>query len=92
MGFEIERKFLVRGGEWQQIAIKYTEIRQAYLYGKARLGSGSMTDTPTPTTHRPRPAAAAELHRPNSRRTGAIRVIVGDGRGEGTEARMTDGA
>jgi adenylate cyclase len=31
MGFEIERKFLVRGGEWQQIATKYTEIRQAYL-------------------------------------------------------------
>jgi adenylate cyclase len=31
MGFEIERKFLVRGSEWQQIASKYTEIRQAYL-------------------------------------------------------------
>jgi adenylate cyclase len=31
MGFEIERKFLVRGGEWQQIATKCTEIRQAYL-------------------------------------------------------------
>jgi CYTH domain-containing protein len=31
MGFEIERKFPVRGIEWQQIATKYTEIRQAYL-------------------------------------------------------------
>jgi hypothetical protein len=30
MGFEIERKFLVRGSEWQQIATK-PEIRQAYL-------------------------------------------------------------
>jgi hypothetical protein len=31
MGFEIERKFLLRGSEWQQIATEYTDIRQAYL-------------------------------------------------------------
>ena len=35
MGFEIERRFLVRGNDWRQLAAGQTEIRQAYL----RLGN-----------------------------------------------------
>jgi adenylate cyclase len=31
MHFEIERRFLVRGDGWRQLAAKYTDIRQAYL-------------------------------------------------------------
>jgi adenylate cyclase len=31
MGFEIERRFLVRGNGWRQLAAKHTDIRQAYL-------------------------------------------------------------
>ena len=31
MGFEIERRFLVRGNEWQSLATGQTDIRQAYL-------------------------------------------------------------
>jgi adenylate cyclase len=31
MSFEIERKFLVRGDEWQQLATSRMSIRQAYL-------------------------------------------------------------
>jgi adenylate cyclase len=31
MGFEIERRFLVRGNDWRQLAVAYTDIRQAYL-------------------------------------------------------------
>jgi adenylate cyclase len=31
MGFEIERKFLVRGDDWQQLVNDRTSIRQAYL-------------------------------------------------------------
>ena len=31
MNFEIERKFLVRGDEWQQLAASRMSIRQAYL-------------------------------------------------------------
>ena len=31
MGFEIERRFLVRGSEWQSLATGQTDIRQAYL-------------------------------------------------------------
>jgi adenylate cyclase len=31
MGFEIERRFLVRGNDWRQFAAKYTDIRQAYV-------------------------------------------------------------
>jgi len=31
MSFEIERKFLVRGDDWQQLATKGCGIRQAYL-------------------------------------------------------------
>ena len=31
MSFEIERKFLVRGGDWQQSINSCTAIRQAYL-------------------------------------------------------------
>ena len=31
MGFEIERRFFVRGDGWRQLAAKPTDIRQAYL-------------------------------------------------------------
>jgi len=31
MGFEIERRFLVRGNDWRQLAVAHTDIRQAYL-------------------------------------------------------------
>ena len=31
MNFEIERKFLVRGDDWQDLATGHTSIRQAYL-------------------------------------------------------------
>ncbi len=31
MNFEIERKFLVRGDDWQDLATGHTPIRQAYL-------------------------------------------------------------
>jgi adenylate cyclase len=31
MSFEIERKFLVRGNAWQDLATRQTPIRQAYL-------------------------------------------------------------
>jgi adenylate cyclase len=31
MGFEIERRFLVRGNDWRQLAAGQTTIRQAYL-------------------------------------------------------------
>ena len=39
MGFEIERKFLVRCEDWQELAISQTPIRQAYLTidGKASI-------------------------------------------------------
>jgi hypothetical protein len=31
MGFEIERKFLLRSNSWRNSAIRHTKIRQAYL-------------------------------------------------------------
>jgi CYTH domain-containing protein len=31
MGFEIERRCLVRGNDWRQLAAGQTTIRQAYL-------------------------------------------------------------
>ena len=31
MSFEIERKFLVRGNDWEKLAIRRTPLRQAYL-------------------------------------------------------------
>src|SRR5262249_20341129 len=31
MGFEVERRFLVRRNDWRQLAAKSTDIRQAYL-------------------------------------------------------------
>jgi adenylate cyclase len=31
MGFEIERRFLVRGNGWQHLVVQHTDIRQAYL-------------------------------------------------------------
>jgi adenylate cyclase len=50
MSFEIERKFLVRGDDWQKLATRRTSIRQAYLSsnGKASIrvrikGDGTAT-------------------------------------------------
>ncbi len=37
MGFEIERKFLLRGNSWRNSAIRQTKIRQAYLDLNARV-------------------------------------------------------
>ena len=31
MSFEIERKFLVRGNDWERLATRRTSLRQAYL-------------------------------------------------------------
>ena len=31
MGFEIERKFLVRGNDWQRLATRKVSLRQGYL-------------------------------------------------------------
>jgi adenylate cyclase len=52
VSFEIERKFLVRGNDWQQLATHQTPIRQAYLTanGKASIrvrikGDGAATLT-----------------------------------------------
>jgi adenylate cyclase len=36
MSFEIERKFLVHGSDWQQLATKRVDIRQAYLAMSAK--------------------------------------------------------
>jgi adenylate cyclase len=36
MSFEIERKFLVRGDEWQRLAAKRIDIRQAYLASEGK--------------------------------------------------------
>jgi adenylate cyclase len=36
VGFEIERKFLVRGAEWRNLATGTTSIRQAYLAGDGK--------------------------------------------------------
>ena len=52
MGFEIERKFLVRGNDWQRLATRQLSLRQAYLAanGKSSIririkGDGSATLT-----------------------------------------------
>jgi adenylate cyclase len=37
MGFEIERKFLVRGDSWRNSAIRHAKIRQAYLDSSAKV-------------------------------------------------------
>lgn len=37
MAFEIERKFLVTGQDWQKLAIARTRIRQAYLAAEGAL-------------------------------------------------------
>jgi adenylate cyclase len=36
MSFEIERKFLVRGDDWQELATSRTSIRQAYLSSNSK--------------------------------------------------------
>ena len=37
MGFEIERKFLVRSDSWRNLATRHTKIRQAYLDSNANV-------------------------------------------------------
>lgn len=37
MSFEIERKFLVVGQDWQKLAVRRTRIRQAYLAAEGAL-------------------------------------------------------
>ena len=36
MGFEIERKFLVRGDDWRKLAKRQVKIRQAYLASNSK--------------------------------------------------------
>jgi CYTH domain-containing protein len=36
MRFEIERKFLVRSSDWQELTTDHTSIRQAYLASAER--------------------------------------------------------
>ena len=48
MNFEIERKFLVRGDDWQDLATGHTSIRQAYLTtdGKSSIRFASRVPAP----------------------------------------------
>src|SRR5215472_3938630 len=37
MSFEIERKFLVRGNDWEKLATRRTSLRQAYLASNGKI-------------------------------------------------------
>src|SRR5262245_59419172 len=39
MGFEIERKFLVRGNDWEKLAVRRTSLRQAYLASNGKVST-----------------------------------------------------
>src|SRR5262245_29654626 len=63
MSFEIERKFLVRGNGWQELAKEHTSIRQAYLAsdGKASIRVRIKGDRTATLTIKSRPAALRRL-------------------------------
>jgi adenylate cyclase len=63
MSFEIERKFLVRGNEWQQIAAERMAIRQAYLgaSGKASVRIRIVDNGRATLTVKSRPVALRRL-------------------------------
>src|SRR3984957_6841289 len=63
MSFEIERKFLVRGDEWQRLAAKRIDIRQAYLAseGKASVRIRIIDNSSATLTVKSRPAELRRL-------------------------------
>jgi adenylate cyclase len=63
MSFEIERKFLVRGNDWQQLATGQTSIRQAYLAasGKASIRVRIKDDSAATLTIKSRPVDLRRL-------------------------------
>jgi adenylate cyclase len=63
MGFEIERKFLVRGNEWRGLATSHAPIRQAYLAtdGKASIRIRIKNDSAATLTIKSRPVALRRL-------------------------------
>jgi adenylate cyclase len=63
MSFEIERKFLVRGDGWQQLATKRCDIRQAYLTlgGKASVRVRINDNRTATLTVKSRPAELRRL-------------------------------
>jgi adenylate cyclase len=63
MSFEIERKFLVRNNDWQQLATKHCDIRQAYLTigGKASVRVRIRDNSTATLTMKSRPAELRRL-------------------------------
>ena len=63
MSFEIERKFLVRADDWQQLATSRTSIRQVYLAsnGKASIRIRIKGDSVATLTVKSRPADLRRL-------------------------------
>jgi adenylate cyclase len=63
MSFEIERKFLVRGNEWEKLATCRTSLRQAYLAcnGKASIRIRIKDDGAATLTVKSRPADLRRL-------------------------------
>src|SRR5262245_50782611 len=63
MSFEIKRKFLVRGNEWEKLATRRTSLRQAYLAcnGKASIRIRIKDDGAATLTVKSRPADLRRL-------------------------------
>jgi adenylate cyclase len=63
MSIEIERKFLVRGNGWQQLATSHTFIRQAYLAsnGKSSIRVRIKSDGTATLTVKSRPVSLRRL-------------------------------
>jgi CYTH domain-containing protein len=61
MSFEIERKFLVRGHDWQKLATTKIPIRQAYLAsnGKTSIRIRIKGDSATTLTIKSRPVPSS---------------------------------
>ena len=63
MSFEIERKFLVRGNDWEKLATRRTSLRQAYLAcnGKISIRIRIKDDRAATLTVKSRPADLRRL-------------------------------
>ena len=63
MSFEIERKFLVRGNDWERLATRRMSLRQAYLAcnGKASIRIRIKDDGAATLTIKSRPADLRRL-------------------------------
>ena len=63
MSFEIERKFLVRNSDWQRLATRHCDIRQAYLTigGKASVRVRIRDNSTATLTVKSRPAELRRL-------------------------------